>query len=86
MPYTNTGSVKLGTASKTITLDLSVWANLSTVCNEKKYSLAKCLAYLAGQEAELLMDLKRFRDGQVKEAFHGNPNKVEDLPIRIGRD
>jgi len=75
MPYGNP-SVQLGTASKTLTLDLSVWANLSEICNEKKWNLKRCLTVLASHEVEAIRDMKKYKEKQLKEAYKTNPNDI----------
>jgi len=75
MVYTKTYSTFLGTASKTITLDLSVWANLTEVCNAKKWNLAKCITVLASNEAEVIRDLAQYKKQKLLE-YGKNPNNV----------
>jgi len=59
MRYSHEFVGQLGTASKTITLDLSAWANLSAICNRKKWNLKRCISYLAAQENEIQIDVEK---------------------------
>jgi len=54
MPYRNQGAgINLGTASKTLTLDLSVWATWAEICNRKKWSFKKALTVIGYQENDI---------------------------------
>jgi len=68
-----TGAGNIGTASRTITLDLSAWANLAEICMRKKYNLKKCLTELAYEENEFGKELDRKRELSA-ESFSSNPN------------
>jgi len=77
MPFdVNNVGTKLGTASKTLTLDLSVWANIAEVCNRKKWSLVKCIEILARDEVQLLRDLENLKESQIQAKYGKNPNKI----------
>jgi len=61
MPYTKHGSISIGTASKTITLDLSVWAAWAEICNRKKWTFQKALAVIGYQENDIQKTSEKMR-------------------------
>jgi len=63
MPYSKTGTgYNIGTASKTITLDLSVWAAWAEICNRKKWSFQKALAVIGYQENDIQKTSEKMRE------------------------
>jgi len=63
MPYTNHGAgVHLGTASKTITLDLSVWASWAEICMRKKWTFQKALSVIGYQENDIQKQSEKMRE------------------------
>lgn len=61
MVYTKHGSFNIGTASKTITLDLSVWAAWAEICNRKKWTFAKAMANIGFQENDIQIQCEKQR-------------------------
>jgi len=53
MAYSKHGSIRIGTASKTITLDLSVWASWAEICERKKWTFTKALTIIGYQENDI---------------------------------
>jgi len=62
MAYTKHSSFKLGTASKTITLDLSVWAAWAEICNRKKWTFTKALTNIGYQENDIQKQCEKQRE------------------------
>jgi len=74
MVYNGKGAgSNIGTASKTITLDISAWANLAEICNRKSWKMAKALTRIIAEEAQFQRDLELKRELSPQE-FKGNPN------------
>jgi len=69
----NNANAKFGTASKTITLDISTWANLAEICNRKSWKLNKALTRIIADEAEFQRALELKKELSAAE-FRGNPN------------
>jgi len=68
MPYHKTSSIRIGTASKTITLDLSVWASWAEICNRKKWSFQKALTVIGYQENDIQKQCEK--QLEITEALH----------------
>jgi len=74
MPYNGKGAgSNIGTASRTITLDISVWANLAEICNRKKWKMSKALTRIIADEAEFQREAEHQKELSSEE-FKGNPN------------
>jgi len=61
MPYSNHSRINIGTASKTITLDLSVWAAWAEICNRKKWTFQKALSIIGYQENDIQKTSEKMR-------------------------
>lgn len=74
MVYNSKGAgSRLGTASKTITLDISAWANLAEICNRKEWNMQKALTRIIAEEAEFQRFAEKQKALSISE-FKGNPN------------
>jgi len=62
MPYHKTTNFSIGTASKTITLDISVWASWAEICNRKKWTFNKALSIIGRQENDIQIQCEKQRE------------------------
>ena len=79
MPYHRTNSIAIGTASKTITLDLSVWAAWAEICNRKKWSFQKALTNIGYQENDIQKQCEKQRE--ITDALKSIQAKSTESPI-----
>lgn len=62
MVYHRSTNFSIGTASKTITLDLSVWAAWAEICNRKKWTFAKAMSNIGFQENDIQKQSEKQRE------------------------
>jgi len=62
MSYTKHSRINIGTASKTITLDLSAWASWAEICQRKKWTFQKALTIIGYQENDIQKESAKRRE------------------------
>jgi len=62
MSYTKHSGINIGTASKTITLDLSAWASWAEICQRKKWTFQKALTIIGYQENDIQKESAKRRE------------------------
>jgi len=62
MPYHRSTNFSIGTASKTITLDISVWAAWAEICNRKKWTFSKAMSIIGAQENDIQQQCEKQRE------------------------